>query len=63
LECERDGIPGVRVLCAAVDQDNLRFTLTPAKTTELAQSIDGDEEALHGRNRNVEVPLAQVFME
>ena len=62
-EGKSERVERVGVLRAAVDEDHLRVARTPAKSAELTQSVDRDEESLHARNLNIEAPLVDVFVE
>ena len=62
LQCEGHRVEGVGVLCATVNEYEFGLTLTPAQSTQLTKSVDGDEEALNARNLNVEVPFVDVLV-
>lgn len=49
------------VLGAAVNEDQFGRPLAPAQSTQLAQSVNRDEEALDVGLRDREAPLVHVF--
>jgi hypothetical protein len=52
----------VGVLRAAVNQNEFGVALTPAQSTQLTESVNGDEETLNAGNFNVEVPFVDVLV-
>ncbi len=61
LQREGHRVEGVRVLRSAVNQHELGGRFTPAQATDLAQTVDRDEEPLHSRDLYIEVPLVKVL--
>jgi hypothetical protein len=62
LQGESDGVKGVRVLCAAMNQDKIGFADAPAQAAELTKTVHRDEESLDRRYRDVKVPLLNILV-
>jgi len=48
---------------ARVQQCELGFSVTPSQSTELTESVDGDEESSNVGNRDVQIPFSNVLIE
>jgi hypothetical protein len=62
LQSESNGVEGVSVLRAPMNQSELWLSDAPAQAAQLTKTIDGDEKSLYRRDRDVEVPLVDVFL-
>ena len=64
IERERDGVPRVRVLRPAVEQDDLRSAVTPDERAQGAVAGYGNPNSFdHRRSRPREVELLGVLVE